>query len=109
MTDGDNTTGTVQTTVELVGDYEEIAEILGKSGSNAVEVEPVASDLVAILEIVSQTDGATKSQIAEEATGNATADFDGESVIHALRLLSLYDLVTLDGNTWRPGPALNVE
>jgi hypothetical protein len=30
-------------------------------------------------------------------------------VIHVLRVLEVYELVRLDGNTWRPGPTLAAE
>lgn len=99
----------METTVELTGDFRDIAEILGDRHQRSEKLGPVVEDLVELLEIVRRTDGATKSQIAEEATGEVTADFDADSVIHALRLLALYDFVTLDGNTWRPGPALSDE
>ncbi|WP_436908619.1 hypothetical protein [Halosimplex marinum] len=109
MENEDTPPKSVQTTVELVGEFDDIEEILGRSDSGVDELEPVTADLVALLEIVDRTGGATKSQIAEAAAGEVAAEFDADSVIHALRLLAQYDLVALDGNTWRPGPALSME
>ncbi len=109
MSDKEFNHNAVETTVKLTGRYENIAQILGESANVESKTRPVADDLAVILDIVDRTGGATKSQIAEEASGDVTADIDGDSVIHALRLLALYDLVTLDGNTWRPGPAQSSE
>lgn len=89
--------------VELSGSYEQIAELLGQSGDEDQHFEPIVADLNAVLDTVVQTDGATKSQLVEALPATA-GDLDTESVIHALRLLEQYDLVTLDENTWRPGP-----
>jgi len=99
----------VSATVELTGEYEEIASILGERPDSLAELNPVTDDMEAVLEIVDRTGGATKSRIAEELPSDVTADLDTEAVIHVLRVLELYDLVTLDGNTWRPGPALTAE
>jgi hypothetical protein len=93
----------VSATVELSGSYEQIAELLGQSGDESQRFEPIVADLNAVLETVVRTDGATKSQLVEALPATA-GDLDTESVIHALRLLEQYDLVTLDENTWRPGP-----
>jgi hypothetical protein len=109
MSNEESDHNTVETTVKLTGRYENIAQIIGESANVESKTRPVADDLAVILDIVDRTGGATKSQIAEEASGDVTADIDGDSVIHALRLLALYDLVTLDGNTWRPGPAQSSE
>ncbi|MFB6140794.1 MAG: hypothetical protein ABEJ26_10210 [Halosimplex sp.] len=109
MSEEDASAEPVRTTVELVGEYEDIAEILGDQGDSPDYLDPVVDDLAAILDIVRQTDGATKSQIAEEASERVSVGLDPDSVIHALRLLALYEFVALDGNTWRPGPALATE
>ncbi|PSP60468.1 hypothetical protein BRC73_02185 [Halobacteriales archaeon QH_7_66_37] len=99
----------VSATVELTGEYEEIASILGERSESLAELDPVTGDMEAVLEIVDRTGGATKSRIAEELPSDVTADLDTDAVIHVLRVLELYDLVTLDGNTWRPGPTLTTE
>jgi len=109
MSDDSETPDSVSATVELVGEYEEIATILGRTPGAMDELDPVSDDMEAVLEIVGRTGGATKSRIAEELPGDVTADFDADTVIHVLRVLELYELVTLDGNTWRPGPALTLE
>ena len=107
MSDTDETERSVTTTVELSGRYDDVVDILGVEETTYPELSVVTEDLAAVLAVVERTGGATKSQIAGEAS--TTADFDAEAVIHALRVLELYDLVRLDGNTWRPGSVLSGE
>jgi hypothetical protein len=109
MSSDDTAENTVETTVELTGEYEDIASILGNEEDSIAELDPLAADLEAILDIVGRTGGATKSHVVEELPSDVTADVDTDAVIHMLRVLELYDLVVLDGNTWRPGPALPSE
>lgn len=106
MPDEHKSNSFVKATVELSGGYEEIAEIIGSEGGEYAEIAGVADDMEAVLTIVTRTGGATKSRIAEELPPTVAAEFDADAVIHVLRVLELYDLVTLDGNTWRPGAAL---
>ena len=109
MADEDETGDSVTATVELSGDYDEIAEILAVEGSDYPALSTVAEDMGAVLDIVTRTGGATKSRISEELSPDVTGELDVDSVIHVLRVLEVYELVRLDGNTWRPGPALSAE
>ncbi|MEF8851461.1 MAG: hypothetical protein V5A44_00390 [Haloarculaceae archaeon] len=104
MSDNEESGGSVTTTVELSGTYEDVVDILGVEATEYSELSVVTEDLAAVLDVVARTGGATKSAIAAES--NPSVDMDAEAVIHALRVLELYDLVRLDGNTWKPGPAL---
>ena len=56
----------VETTVKLTGEYEQIAEIIGVGDYEYEELEIVMEDLEAVLKIIVQTGGATRSRIAEE-------------------------------------------
>jgi hypothetical protein len=103
MADGDSESTSVRATVELTGDYEQIAEILGREHTRPGEMSSLVEDMTAVLEIVTRTGGATKSRIAEELPPGVSAELDADAVIHVLRVLELYGLVELDGNTWRPG------
>lgn len=107
MSEDVETDDSVSATVELTGKYDEIASILGKTAGAREDLAPVTADMEVVLEIVDRTGGATKSRIADELPADVTADFDPDTVIHVLRVLELYGLVELDGNTWRPGPALS--
>ena len=109
MADEDERANSITTTVELVGEYEEIAAILGREADAVDELAPVVADVETVLDVVERTGGVTKGRLAEEMPSDVTADLDAEAVIHVLRVLELYDLVSLDGNTWRPGPALSTD
>lgn len=107
MPDNSDTGRNVIATVELSGEYEQIAKIIGAEESDYEETAVIAGDMEEVLNIVSWTGGATKSRIADELPPSVAAKLDTDAVIHVLRVLEIYDLVSLDGNTWRPGPALS--
>lgn len=99
----------VTATVELNGKYEHIADILAEDREEHDEMSDITADMASVLEIVSQLGGATKSRIAEELPPGVTADLDSDGVIRVLRVLELYGLVTLDGNTWRRSSEPSIE
>lgn len=109
MTDESEKEGSITATVELSGEYEAIADIIGGSEDRYPELAVVGDDLAAVLDVLVRTGGATKSQLVADLPGDLAGAFDADNVVHALRVLAAYDLVRLDGNTWRPGPALAVE
>ena len=109
MSDDDNEGGSVTATVELSGNYEQIAEILAVEEAEYPELSVVVEEMGAVMDIVTQTGGATKSRIADDLPPGVSDDLNADRVIHVLRTLELYGLVRLDGNTWRPGPALASE
>ncbi|MFB6105579.1 MAG: hypothetical protein ABEJ70_01270 [Halobacteriaceae archaeon] len=97
----------VDIAVELSGDYDEVVGILrGEEGPAYPALSRVVEDFTAILETVERLDGATRSQVAENLPESVSVDFDGEGVVTVLQVLQRYDLVSLEGNTWSPGPAL---
>lgn len=102
-----NSRESVIATVELSGGYEKIAGILGQEREEYPRMSNIADDMGAVMDIVTRTGGATKSQLAADLPSGNARELDAESVIHVLRVLELYGLVRLDGNTWRPGPALS--
>lgn len=93
--------------VELSGRYEDIANILGGDADRYPELSSIYEDIGEVVDIVVRTGGATKSRIAAELPPGMARELDAEDVIHVLRVLELYGIVELDGNTWRPGPALS--
>ena len=97
--DGDDETVTV--TMELSGEYDDVVDRLRISEDSTAEIEAVAADFSRILETVDAIDGGTKSVIAENLPGDMTADYDGDAVVSVMQVLERYDLVTLDGNTWK--------
>jgi len=106
MADAPKKGASIETTVELAGNYEDIAELLGTNESEYDQLEVLQEDFESVLSIVTRLGGATKSQIVEELPSDVSSTFDVDTVIYVLRVLELYGLVELDGNTWYPGSAL---
>lgn len=96
----------VSVNVELTGSYEEVFSKLDASATGTAELSPVVDDMATILDVVETIDGGTRSAVARRLPEEMTAEYDAEEVVTVLQVLAQYDLVTLDGNTWRPGPAL---
>jgi len=67
------------------------------------ELQPVVEDLTQLLETIERTGGGIRSSVAADTDLQAS----GEGVRHMLELLREYGLVTLEGNTWRLGPAFD--
>lgn len=108
MTDGtDDGNDEVTVSMELSGPYDEVLSKLQPAEKGGDSLVPLVADLETLLETVVRIDGGTRSVIAEQLPPETTADFDAEAVVDALQVLERYDLVVLDGNTWRPGPRLD--
>lgn len=44
--------------------------------------------------------------IARELPAGREESYDAQAVVETLQVLGRYDLVVLEGNTWKPGPEL---
>jgi len=107
MRDGtDDGSDEVTVSMELSGPYDDVLGKLRPAESGAGSLRPLVADLETVLDTVRRTDGGTRSVIAEQLPAETAADFDPQAVVDALQVLERYDLVVLDGNTWRPGPRL---
>lgn len=93
-------------TVELSGTYDEVVARLDSPARTDDLLAPLVGDVETLLETVVRVDGGTRSVIAERLPDDTAVEFDGEAVVEAMQVLARYDLVVLEGNTWRPGPAL---
>ncbi len=94
-------------TIELSGAYDEVVARLDSPARTDDLLVPLVDDVETVLETVVGIDGGTRSVIAEELPADTAVEFDGETVVETLQVLAGYDLVALEGNTWRPGPALH--
>lgn len=103
MTDDEET---VNVSMEISGSYDDVLAKLGEGGRRPPELRPVVADLTTILETVERIDGGTRSAIASALPDDTVVEYDPEAVVGVMQMLERYDLVTLDGNTWNPGPAL---
>ncbi|MFC7075333.1 MULTISPECIES: hypothetical protein [Haloarcula] len=96
----------VSVSMELSGDYEEVISKLDSSDSGRTDLDPLLGDLEILLETVVRINGGTRSAIAQQLPEGMTVAFDAQAVVDTLQVLERYDLVVLEGNTWKPGPSL---
>ncbi|MFB6224431.1 MAG: hypothetical protein ABEH86_12265 [Haloarcula sp.] len=99
----------VSVSMEIAGDYEEVMSKLSTEESEPTSLAPLLEDLEILLETVVRMDGGTRSAIAQKLPDNMTVSFDAQAVVDTLQVLERYDLVILEGNTWKPGPQLSRE
>ena len=91
----------VTVTMELNGKYDDVVGKLAETDRQREELRAVMADLGRLLDTVEAIDGGTKSVIVENLPGDMAVTFDSDAVVSALQVLEQYDLVTLDGNTWK--------
>ena len=96
----------ISVSLELSGEYDQVMSKLRSSSSPNPAVEAMAADCVVLLETVNQIDGGTKSAVASALPDDTTIPYDANAVVETLQVLARYDLVVLEGNTWKPGPLL---
>lgn len=92
----------VTVSMEIAGKYEDVMDRLDTDGARRTELATVTDDLAAIVETIEQTGGATRSNVADELSGRTAVEYGPEDVVPALQVLERYDVVALDGNTWKP-------
>ncbi|WP_424000440.1 hypothetical protein ACOZ4I_13655 [Haloarcula salina] len=99
----------VTVSMEISGDYEEVMSKLSMEESGTTSLAPLLDDLETLLETVVRMDGGTRSAIAQQLPDTMSVNFDAQAVVDTLQVLERYDLVVLEGNTWKPGPQLTIE
>ena len=104
--DTGNDTDTVSVSMEIAGRYEDVMGKLHPKESRQPGIEPFIQDLEALLDTVVQMGGGTRSAIAQQLPSDMAASYDAQAVVDTLQVLERYDLVVLDGNTWKPGPKM---
>ncbi|MFC6865248.1 hypothetical protein ACFQGE_17515 [Halomicroarcula sp. GCM10025817] len=107
--DSEPESDTVAVSLEITGNYDDVMDRLQSPTDGSPGLEPLMADLETLLETVVQMDGGTRSAIAERLPDTMTVDFDAQAVVDTLQVLERYDLVVLEGNTWKPGPNLQRE
>ncbi len=105
MNDGDGETGgDVTVSMEITGEYGDVVAKLRMDESTPALVEPLRHDIDVLLETVERIGGGTRRVIAAELPSDTSVPYDPQAVVETLQVLERYDLVVLDGNTWKPGP-----
>lgn len=109
--DEDTETGddSVSVSLEITGNYDEVMDRLQSPSDGTPRLEPLLTDVDTLLETIVQMDGGTRSAIADRLPETMAASFDAQAVVDTLQVLERYDLVVLEGNTWKPGPTLHRE
>lgn len=103
----DETDEDVTVSMEITGEYDDVLSKLQRPEASDPSLVPLVTDIETLLETVVRLDGGTRSAIAKQLPADMTADFDAQAVVDTLQVLERYDLVVLEGNTWKPGPQLN--
>jgi len=97
---------TVSVSMEISGPYSEVVSKLKSDKTGVAGLEPLTTDIEALLTTVQQIDGGTRSAIAENLPADTSIELDAQAVVETMQVLERYDLVVLEGNTWKPGPKL---
>jgi hypothetical protein len=107
MDDDQNTDlNTVSVSMEISGPYSEVVSKLKSDKTSVAGLEPLTTDIEALLTTVQQIDGGTRSAIAENLPADTSIELNAQAVVETMQVLERYDLVVLEDNTWKPGPKL---
>ena len=107
MADNDEEdTGDVSVSMQIEGPYNDVVSKLKAEETTQDALAPLLNDVEILLETVERTGGGTRSAISEQLPAEMTADYDAAAVVETMQVLERYDLVVLEGNTWKPGPRL---
>ena len=87
--------------MELTDEYDDVVAKLSAAESEREELRAVVSDFGLLLDTFDTIDGGTKSLIVGNLPGAMAVAFDSDAVVNAMQVLERYDLVSLDGNTWK--------
>ncbi|EMA15543.1 MULTISPECIES: hypothetical protein [Haloarcula] len=99
----------VSVSMEISGNYDEVMSKLATEDEGSTSLVSLLDDLEQLLDTVVRMDGGTRSAIAQQLPKDMTVSFDAQAVVDTLQVLERYDLVVLEGNTWKPGPKLTTE
>lgn len=92
----------VRVSMEITGTYDDVLSRLNTVEERRDGVEPLVQDVEIVLETLERMGEGTRSAVADNLPGDTAAELDAESVVELLHVLKRYDLVVLEGNTWKP-------
>lgn len=104
--DKDEIDDDVHISAELSGPYSAVMSKLSAETPESLVPDTMVEDVHRILETVVSIEGGTRSRIAESLPEEMNMMYDSTQVVEVLQVLEAYDLVVLEGNTWKPGPEL---
>ncbi|QIB73278.1 hypothetical protein GL213_12790 [Halogeometricum borinquense] len=92
----------VQVSMEITGSYDDVLSRLSPVEKRRDGINSLIQDVEIVLETLERMGEGTRSAIAKNLPGDTTAELDAEAVVELLHVLKRYDLVVLEGNTWKP-------
>lgn len=92
--------------MEISGSYDDVLSRLNQGEDNRIPLGPFVHDVELILTTLERMGEGTRSAIADQVSDEIVADYDAQLLVNLLQVLKQFDLVVLDGNTWKPGPKL---
>lgn len=96
----------VTISVDIEGEYGKVMSKLRSDEEETDYLADLVDDVEQLLKTVEQIDGGTRSAIAQALPDDSSMAGDPDAVVTMLQVLERYDLVSLEGNTWMPGPRL---
>ncbi|SFR64488.1 hypothetical protein [Halogeometricum limi] len=100
------TKDSVSVTMELSGPYDEVLSKLASDDEGGSPAADFLHDVELLLDTLDRMGEGTRSSVAERLPEEMTVEYDAEAVVGLLQVLKRYDLVVLEGNTWKPGPKI---
>jgi len=108
MNDTEDENGkSVNVSMGITGQYDDVMTKLRSPTDRQDATDQVLSDLNLLVETVVELNGGTRSAIADRLPEKTAVEYDAQAVVEALQVLERYELVVLEGNTWKPGPKLD--
>lgn len=92
----------VNVSMEITGTYDEVLARLSPVEERRDGIDPLVEDVETVLETLERMGEGTRSAVSKNLPGDTNAELDAEAVVELLHVLKRYDLVVLEGNTWKP-------
>jgi hypothetical protein len=92
----------VTVSMEITGTYDDVLSRLSPTEERRQGIEPLLQDVEVVLETLERMGEGTRSAVANNLPTETAAELDAEAVVELLHVLKRYDLVVLEGNTWKP-------
>lgn len=97
----------VSVEVNIEGKYDDVIARLRVDEDESRNLSPLIDESNALLDTIQRINGGTRSALAQALPEEASLSGNPDAVVEMLQVLERYDLVTLEGNTWKPGSNLN--
>ena len=96
----------VSVSMEITGPYDDVLARLKHDQEDRDVLDPFIHDVEMVLTSIERMEEGTRSSIAENLPDEMSLDYDAEEVVNLLQVLKRYELVVLEGNTWKVSPKI---